>query len=67
MSANKSGTATGNQVDGVLQDYLDQLLVIATEVEPLACQPVTQREVIKPIQATTAQSSPSVNTVTRFS
>ncbi|APR66505.1 MAG: chemotaxis protein CheW [Thalassolituus sp.] len=63
MSANKSGTATGNQVDGVLQDYLDQLLVIATEVEPLACQPVTQREVIKPIQATTAQSSPSVNTV----
>ncbi|MBQ0727134.1 MAG: chemotaxis protein CheW, partial [Thalassolituus oleivorans] len=54
---------TGNQVDGVLQDYLDQLLVIATEVEPLACQPVTQREVIKPIQATTAQSSPSVNTV----
>ncbi|WP_276682180.1 chemotaxis protein CheW [Thalassolituus oleivorans] len=63
MSANKSGTVTGNQVDGVLQDYLDQLLVIATEVEPLACQPVTQREVIKPIQATTAQSSPSVNTV----
>lgn len=63
MSANKSGNATGNQVDGVLQDYLDQLLVIATEVEPLACQPVTQREVIKPIQATTAQSSPSVNTV----
>ncbi|GGY39777.1 chemotaxis protein CheW [Bacterioplanes sanyensis] len=29
-------TRTANQVDGVLQDYLDQLLITATEVKPVA-------------------------------
>ena len=63
MSANKSGTVTGNQVDGVLQDYLDQLLVIATAVESEEVFPVAQDEVTIPIQAAITQPLLSVNKV----
>lgn len=36
MAESIRSTRTVNQVDGVLQDYLDQLLVTATEVRPVA-------------------------------
>jgi purine-binding chemotaxis protein CheW len=63
MSADKSGTATENQVDGVLQDYLDQLLVMATEVGSGEVPPVAQSQVTMPIQAAIARPSLSVNKV----
>jgi purine-binding chemotaxis protein CheW len=50
-------------VDGVIQDYLDQLLVIATEVATEHALSEVQREVNSHVQASSAQQLPSVNVV----
>ena len=56
MSAKTSATVTGNQVAGVLQDYLDQLLVGATEGASEAPKVIPEALAVKPIQTSIANS-----------